>query len=32
LLSGRVMAFLADAASGFMTGAAFDVNGGQYLA
>lgn len=28
---GRVVAFLADEASGFITGATFDVNGGQYL-
>lgn len=29
---GRVVAFLADDAAGFITGATFDVNGGQYLA
>jgi acetoacetyl-CoA reductase len=29
---GRVVAFLADEAAGFITGATFDVNGGQYLA
>jgi len=28
----RVVAFLADDAAGFITGATFDVNGGQYLA
>lgn len=28
----RVVAFLADEASGYITGATFDVNGGQYLA
>lgn len=29
---GRMVAFLADDAAGFITGATFDVNGGQYLA
>jgi acetoacetyl-CoA reductase len=29
---GRVVAFLADDAAGFITGATVDVNGGQYLA
>jgi acetoacetyl-CoA reductase len=29
---GRVVAFLADEAAGFITGATIDVNGGQYLA
>lgn len=29
---GRVVAFLANEDSGFITGATFDVNGGQYLA
>lgn len=28
----RMVAFLADEAAGFITGATFDVNGGQYLA
>ncbi|MFC5547083.1 acetoacetyl-CoA reductase [Massilia aerilata] len=28
----RVVAFLADDAAGFITGATFDINGGQYLA
>jgi acetoacetyl-CoA reductase len=28
----RMVAFLADEAAGFVTGATFDVNGGQYLA
>ena len=27
----RLVAFLADDASGFITGATFDVNGGQYM-
>ena len=29
---GRVCAFLADEAAGYITGATFDINGGQYLA
>jgi acetoacetyl-CoA reductase len=28
---GRIVAFLAEDAAGFITGATFDVNGGQYL-
>jgi acetoacetyl-CoA reductase len=29
---GRACAFLADAAAGYITGATFDINGGQYMA